>query len=127
MFHFLTGDELELGLRKIFTALKPRGKLFFNTTSIYLHMFKDMHSYYESNKQLGVKWPGQRHFQDLNVPSNIARQTPSFLHLHKLEDLGTVVEEAGFVVDEMFYYDILKPAFYVSDGKGQIAGILSRP
>lgn len=126
MFHFITGDNLVIGLNKIFNSLKPGGKLFVNTSSIYFRIFKDMPAIYKSNKTKHIQWPGEVMFDTLNAKDETIPHSPNFFHLHTKEDLKNLIESIGFVTEQIFYYDIVKPAWLKSEGKGQIAGIFEK-
>jgi len=58
LFHFFTGDRIRESLRKIHSWLKPGGKVFIVTDSVYRTIFKELIPQYEKNAADGVEWPG---------------------------------------------------------------------
>lgn len=58
VFHFFTGERIREGLRKIQSWLRPGGKVFIVTDSVYRTIFKELIPQYEKNLAGGVEWPG---------------------------------------------------------------------
>jgi len=126
MFHFLNGTETEQGLHKCLQALKPGGKIYINTASVYFKPFKDVLVPYEKNAARGAQWPGEIFNLKEHIPVQDIAYVPDFLHVHKLEDFERILTNTGFTVDKIFYYDVHEPAWFASDGKGLIGVIATK-
>ena len=55
LLQFLSGEQIESGLCKCYKSLRPSGRIYLTTTSIYLSWIKDFLPLYEKN--LDKKWP----------------------------------------------------------------------
>ncbi len=58
VFHFLTGNQIERGMRWIAGWLRPGGKLFIHATTPYQTAFRSFIPEYERRLASGEKWPG---------------------------------------------------------------------
>lgn len=58
VFHFFAGARIRESLRKIQSWLRPGGKVFIVTDSVYRTIFKELIPQYEKNVADGVEWPG---------------------------------------------------------------------
>ena len=58
VFHFFTGSMIRESLRKVRRWLRPGGKVFIVTDSVYRAIFKGLIPQYEKNVSDGVEWPG---------------------------------------------------------------------
>ena len=58
VFHFFTGSRIRESLRKVRCWLRPGGKVFIVTDSVYRTIFKELIPVYENNVAEGVEWPG---------------------------------------------------------------------
>lgn len=58
VFHFFPGERIRESLRKVRKWLKPGGKVFIVTDSVYRTIFKDLIPVYEKNKADILEWPG---------------------------------------------------------------------
>ena len=58
VFHFFTGERIRESLRKIHSWLRPGGKVFIVTDSVYRTIFKELIPKYEKNVAGGLEWPG---------------------------------------------------------------------
>jgi len=127
MFHFLSGVETEKGLTKCHQALKSGGKIYLNTMSVYFNIFKKFLTIYEANSMKGKRWPGEIHDFSQYLPEQDIGDTPDFFHVYKLEDFKAALLRSGFVIEQIYYYDLNEmPAWFASEGKGMIAAIASK-
>ncbi|CAN5219908.1 hypothetical protein BH10PSE19_BH10PSE19_17820 [soil metagenome] len=127
MFHFLNGVDTQNGLQKCFQALKSGGKIYVNTVAVYFRPFKGVLPIYEENSARGAKWPGEifnlkEHSAEQDIP-----YVPDFIHAHKVEDSPRLLQNTGFPVDKIFYYDLQEPVWFASAGKGLIGAIATKP
>jgi len=128
LLHYLNGADTEKGLKSCFRALKHSGKLYINTSSIYFSIFKAFVPIYEANSVKGSKWPGEINDLQKYVPEHENRgQHSDNFHVHKIEDFKKLLLRLGFVVEDLFYYDLKGPAWFASGGKGLIGTIASKP
>ena len=58
VFHFFPGDRIRGSLRKAAEWLRPGGKVFIVTDSVYRTIFRDLIPVYEKNVSDGLEWPG---------------------------------------------------------------------
>ncbi len=88
--HFLRGKELLLGLKKIFNSLKPGGKFFLNTTSIYIYYLEDFVSIYEDRQDKQIPWPGEiENYLDY-VSDTSVTYNQNFFHVHDIPSLRKI-------------------------------------
>lgn len=127
MFHFLNGSDTEKGLEKCFNALKPSGKIYINTVSVYFKPFKGILTIYQENLKAAVKWPGMILDFKNHLPEEDVPYAPEFIHTHRLEDFESLLKNAGFLVDKIFYYDLKTPKSFASEGKGFIGAVATKP
>lgn len=117
ILEYLSGIEVETAIAQCFNWLKPEGKLFLQTYSIYIKELANekFHTEYTARKMKGENWPG--FFEDYNSvcteeePEDIAEQKidatmfPSSLHMFEVEILRTALERAGFEIISARYVD----------------------
>lgn len=127
VFHFINGKETEKGLVKLYRALKPGGKLYVNTFSVYCNIFEKFLPVYKKNEKQGIKWPGEIYDLSNYVPEGDKENTPEFFHVYTKEIFEKALIETGFNVETCFYYDIKEPSWFASDGMGTIAAIAVKP
>ena len=103
--HFLNGEEIETGLKKIFKWLVPGGKLYFVTLSPYHHLLKDKFlPIYESRLNNGDKWPGLiNNMRELNP--NEAEDIPNFLHVFEEQAIKNKLLKQGYEIEELITFD----------------------
>ena len=71
--------------------------------------------------------PGELNNLPDYVPDMDKNKVSQFFNAYKLEDFKKQIENAGFKINEAFYYDIKEPSWFGSDGKGVIAIIAHKP
>ncbi len=126
VFHFINGDNTLLALQKIYHALKPGGKFYLNTASIYINFVHSLLPQYEENVKKGITYPGEIYNLREVCPPEDLPYCPDFFHVYKKEDLANLITRVGFNIDEIYYYDVKKPTLLHSDGKGVIAAVMSK-
>lgn len=139
VLHFIKGADLKLGLQKCFDWLKPNGKIFINTCSLYLPYLKTFISTYEQRKSSGTKWPGEvenyKTFLEKNqalLPDDLLNLAincaPSFVHVFKKEDLESLVTDIGFKVEQSGYFTLktLSLLKHTNDDSAWIGMIISK-
>lgn len=103
VLHFLTGDEIEAGLQKIYRWLVPGGKLFIVTSSPYLKILTDFMPIYEARMTAGMRWSG--------LIDNFAQMRPhmtnlpKFFHVIDHQTMSSELSKAGFEIENMSFVD----------------------
>ncbi len=127
LFHFLRGDEIDEGLKKIFDWLVPGGKLFVITSTPYQGVIKEFVPIYEERWANGVRWPG--HVEDYgNASKAVYSNLHAFLHVMDERPLRRALEEAGFEIERIGLIDRRKTIPTLSwDGREGIGVIAIKP
>jgi SAM-dependent methyltransferase len=99
LFNFLTGEEIERGIRKIMKWLKPEGRVFVIAGTPYAANVKHFVPEFERRLGASVRWPGW--VEDIRMYSDdpTLAELPPSLHLLDAETLRVVFETAGFTVE----------------------------
>jgi SAM-dependent methyltransferase len=126
VFHFLTGNQLEQGLRAVARWLRPGGKLFVQAATPYQAPFAAFIPEYERRIADGVKWPGW--IPKLSVYSQHRQLSQMPRSMHLLDDLvlARAATAAGLAVERAWLYcraDL--PATLRLDGR-ECAGLVAR-
>lgn len=128
---FLTGREIEYGIKKVYDWLIPGGEVFVVTFTPYIEHVSSFIPMYEERKRNGVRWAG--YIDDLSRFSsheNIYRHLPNQIHHIGLEDLKWVFETTGFVIKEARYFGEEEgplPEGIQMDGRERIGLIAYKP
>lgn len=105
VLHFLTPDEIEIGLAKIHNWLSKEGYFIVTNCSIYHSCVKaKMGEEFKSRILKGDKWPGLVYNQKEVSPVH-ANFTKDFLHVFTLEQLVELLPKHGFFVEKIGYFD----------------------
>lgn len=104
VLHFLTGSEIDLGIRSIATWLVKEGKLFIHAGTPYQQPFSRFIPEYEARVRKGEAWPGW--VDDTCRISNHRKlgQIPPAIHLLDPEVLRRVIQDAGMIVEHAWLY-----------------------
>jgi polyketide synthase PksL len=104
VFHFLTGNQLERGMRWIAGWLRPGGKLFVHATTPYQTAFAPYIPEFERRLAAGDRWPGW--IPKLSEWSSHKKfsQMPRSVHLLDDRILRREAEAAGLVVERVWLY-----------------------
>ena len=104
VFHFLTGNQLDAGLRAISNWLRPGGKLFVQTSTPYQAPFAAFIPEYERRLAAGVKWPGWLAKAGEFASHRQMGQMPRSLHLLDDVMLGRAAAAVGLAVERVWLY-----------------------
>ena len=104
VFHFLTGNQLDAGLRAIANWLQPGGRLFAQTSTPYQAQFAAFIPEYERRLAAGVKWPGWLAKVGAFAAHRQMGQMPSSLHLLDDVMLRRAALAAGLTVERAWLY-----------------------
>lgn len=123
--HFLTGDEMAEGLKKVYDWLAPGGKLYFVTLSPYHHILRETFlPIYLQRVEDGEEWPGiVPNLQELASPEE-AKDLPTFLHVFDEPIIRARMQKIGFEVEQV---DLLDYSSMNSDGRGYIGVVAVKP
>jgi len=104
VFHFLTGNQVERGIRLIARWLRPGGKLFIHAATPWQKAFEGFLPEYERRLVAGEKWPGW--IERLGVWSKHKKfsQMPRAIHLLDDAILRRETEAAGLTVEKLWLY-----------------------
>jgi SAM-dependent methyltransferase len=103
--HFLSGKEMEIGMKKIYRWLIPGGELFFLVLSPFHRRLKWFLSTYEQRWKNGVPWPGEMNAGCAIWPE-FSEYIPEFLHVMDERPIKAIMEKMGFNIhrSELFQY-----------------------
>jgi SAM-dependent methyltransferase len=128
VLHFLTGNQLEYGLKVIARWLRPGGKLFVQAATPWQQPFADFVPEFHRRLESGVKWPG---FVERIGAWSTHKQIslmPKAVHLLDTDTLASVTLNAGLDIDRLWYYrraDL--PVRLRLDGRESVGLIASKP
>ena len=120
--HFLTGNQLEQGLRAVARWLRPGGKLFVQTATPYQAPFAAFIPEYERRIADGVKWPGW--IPKLSVYSQHRQLSQMPRSMHLLDDLvlARAATAAGLAVERAWLYLPRGPAGHAAPRRPRMCG-----
>jgi len=104
VLHFLTPEQIQESVAKMVTWLKPGGKVFLITDTVYTGFWKQHATIYEEKKAAGDPWPGVIEKANEYLPEP-ARSKTSMTYMHLLDPdiFRRVAEEAGLIVEKVGY------------------------
>ncbi len=105
VFPFLTGHEIEIGVKKIFNWLIPGGKVFVIAFTPYIKHCESFIPVYEKRLNEGKHWAG--FIDDLSRYSsykNIASHLPNQINHIDKSDLKRVLDRARFIIEKLEYF-----------------------
>jgi len=126
VFHFLTPEEWQTGLNKIFIWLKEGGRLYITTGSYFIPHQKDNIKLIETKKESGVLWPATfKSGKEAYGPDSHS----GFANLVDKEILERELKLAGFEILQIDYLDFrdLLPADSCLDGREVVEAIAIKP
>ncbi len=104
ILHFMTGKEIAQALENWFQWLEPGGKLFINTSSIFLLASRAVVEAYHQRVSAGYEWPGEVYNTNDYRQENMQENIDDFLHLFEKSQLEQVLVESGFYIEDSGYY-----------------------
>jgi len=112
LFHYLNPDELTRGLKLLFDATAPGGRVYASVNSAFI-MPALQEDFQRRKKNPADAYPGwYPDLYDSSVPEKIRSTMPKsvcgikvkYLHIFDEETLSRYFEQAGFRVIETFYF-----------------------
>ncbi|MGJ5815984.1 class I SAM-dependent methyltransferase [Paludibaculum fermentans] len=126
VLHFLSGRELERGLRAIARWLKPGGLLFAQVVTPYLAPFESFRTEYERRVQEGARWPGWIPKVSVYSQHRKLGQMPPAVHLLDDQILARAATSSGLVVERAWMFQPADlPPDLTLDGR-EAAGLIAR-
>jgi SAM-dependent methyltransferase len=128
VFHFLTGNQLALGVEKAARWLRPGGKLFVQAATPFQAPFEAFLPEYERRVARGEKWPGWVEKIGAYSKHRLLGQMPRALHLLDDVVLARVCSGAGLEVERAWLYrreDL--PASLHLDGRESVGLVARKP
>jgi len=103
VLHFLTGNEIDLGLKKIYDWLMPGGKLFIVTCSPFVKSLIAFMPTYEERVKNKERWPGQ--IEDYASLCPEMPNLPLFFHVMDHKVMQEALKRAGFEIEKLTFVD----------------------
>ncbi|MFQ5634273.1 MAG: class I SAM-dependent methyltransferase [Gammaproteobacteria bacterium] len=101
VLHFLSGDDIEETVGKMYAWLRPRGRLFLVADSPYTGPWRDLSDDYERRKAEGDSWPGFVADYAQFLPAGAdPLQHPDFINPLDPDILARVCTDAGFEIEQ---------------------------
>ena len=128
VFHFLTGNQLALGVEKAARWLRPGGKLFVQAATPFQAPFKAFLPEFERRIARGEKWPGWVEKIGAYSKHRLLGQMPRSIHLLNERVLARVCSSAGLEVERAWLYrreDL--PVSLFLDGRESVGVVARKP
>lgn len=128
VFHFLTGNQLALGVDKVAGWLRPGGKLFVQAATPFQAPFEAFLPEYERRVARGEKWPGWVEKIGAYSKHRLLGQMPRSIHLLDDRVLARVCAAAGLEVERVWLYrrgDLPESLFL--DGRESVGLVARKP
>ncbi|MCC6365965.1 MAG: class I SAM-dependent methyltransferase [Bryobacterales bacterium] len=126
VFHFLTGNQLDFGLRELARWLRPGAKLFVQAATPYQQPFAAFLPEYHRRLEAAMKWPGWITKLSAFSSHRQLSQMPRSIHLLDDNVLSAAARRAGFEIERVWLYrrpDL--PAGLHLDGRESV-GLIAR-
>ena len=107
VLHFLDGAAVDASVRKMYSWLKPGGRLYLVADTPY-GIWRKFIPLYEAKKESGARWPGLMIGLEYFLPNmklGPRLDGPSFMNLLDPDVLERTCREAGFEVDRVNFID----------------------
>lgn len=126
MLHFLTGEEIEKTLQRVYGWLVPGGKAFVVAETPYAGTMKEFIPVYERRCAEGVRWPGIVDVAE--IEEHLLTMLPARMHLLAPDVLTRAFDDSGFIVETAETF--ARPEFPVAvhlDGRESVGVIARKP
>jgi len=126
ILHFLHGNEIEDGFKRLYKWLVPGGKVFVEAMTPFIKAFEPHLKSYQDKKKT-QKWPGE-----IEVPQDMMNfyqnQIPTEMNLLDRETLEVQLKAKGFVIERAFYFTPKNaPQSICLDGREAVAIVAMKP
>jgi SAM-dependent methyltransferase len=125
--HFLSPGELTQALEKVARWLRPNGRVFIQTSNVYVGNYYRCIPLFEERRSAGLKHPGFIEDVKAYVTGHDPAQVPASMHLMTKVELSDAVEDAGLEIIEAYEYrrEALPEIFHY-DGRENVAVIAAK-
>lgn len=103
VLHFLTGEEISLGLNKCYEWLAPEGKLFITAMTPYHGLAINEEHTYKSRVENNEQWPGELYINN-HAPDHWKEQLPKLTHFLMPDILGAALNTCKFNIISMDFF-----------------------
>lgn len=118
VLHFLSGEEIDRGARRMHDWLKPGGAVFIQAGTIYAGHIRRLVPIFEERRRQGIRWAGETDSARGFVLAEFADATPLFMNYLDGPPLVESFEAAGFVAERAWYYTRTGlPEVFCHDGR----------
>ncbi len=103
VFHFLRGEEITQGIKKMFSWIKPGGKVYITAGTPYAYHWQEFIPIFEEKIKKGLPWPGQ--IEDFSIFKHNKRlsELPHFFHFFSPQILESAFKKFGFIPEKSGY------------------------
>jgi len=108
VLHYLSPLDFSLAIHNITTWLKPGGKFFLATPTPYTNFYQKFFPTFKKNRALNEQWPGYIEDSSKILPE-FFKNVPKSIYLIDEESITTNLEENGFEIESMDFFDIMLP------------------
>lgn len=99
VLNFLTGDEIEIGLSKVFKWLKPGARVYIIAETVYKELFKKIIPIVDERIEQNLPWPGELDGVRC-LMSKRQEQLPDAIHFLDDKVLKRSLLKAGFSIEK---------------------------
>ena len=126
VLHFLEGELIIAGLKKIKRWLKPEAELFILTETPFIKTLGRLRKEFLERKVAGEKWPGSfNDFPSYEEPH--LGNLPYYINLQDQDTLSAALLESGLKIQEITYVSRSDfPEHMLLDGRESIAAIATK-
>lgn len=101
---FLTPEQIQTGLKKIYNWLAPGGTVFAVNHTPYIKLFEDFIPEYETRQKSGELWPGL--IPDLSGhPKYEFYKMPAWINLMDIDIIQRIFADVGFSLEKLEYFN----------------------
>jgi SAM-dependent methyltransferase len=128
VLHFLRGEEIEEGARRMHSWLRPGGMIFVQVGTIYAGHIRRLEPAFKERRRRGMRWAGETNCPREYVLSDFRDATPVFMNYLDGPPLVQAFEDAGFRTVKAWYYTRTGlPEVFRKDGREHFGYIGRRP
>lgn len=108
VLHYLSPPDFSIAIANIASWLKPGGKFFLATPTPYTNFYEKFFPTFKQSRKLNKQWPGYIEDASKILPEFFSN-VPKSIYLIDEDFITTSLEENGFVVEKIDFFDIQLP------------------